>query len=376
MECERFIIETKDEEVDVPKTDLVNLEVELDNELASMFRLRLAIRQQRDGTWTYLDEEHFRIWQPITVTAGFDTGAETLLSSYITHVKPAFDPDPAQCTLEIWGMDGSVLMDREEKLRAWPNEKDSTIAAQIFSLYDFSSVPGDPQAIEDTPVIHDEAVSTILQRETDMQFLKRLALRNGFECYVEGTTGYFRKPQLAARPQPVLAVHFGEETNVNRLSIEVNALTPGKVTMSQVDRTSKEVLETVVPTSQQPALGATSSVPPPGIPQGLTYISMNATTGRPEMDAFCRGLFHEAEWFVTAEGEIAGNQYGHVLKPRGTVTLKGVGETYSGIYYVTHVTHTFTSNGYTQSFRAKRNALMPTGAEDFAASSDRLGGLM
>jgi hypothetical protein len=30
------------------------------------------------------------------------------------------------------------------------------------------------------------------------------------------------------------------------------------------------------------------------------------------------------------------------------------------------VTHTFTPKGYTQLFRAKRNALMPTGLEDFA----------
>src|SRR5262245_303539 len=378
MEYERFIIETEDGEVDVPRTDLISLEVELDSELASMFRLRLAIRQQRDGTWTYLDETRFRIWKPITVTAGFDTGAEELISGYITHVTPAFDPDPAQCTLEIWGMDGSVLMDREEQLFAWPNAKDSTIAAQIFNRYGFASLPEDPKFIEDTEVTHEEEVSTILQRETDMQFLKRLALRNGFECYVEGTTGYFRKPQVGAAPQPVLAVHVGEETNVNRLSIEVNALTPANVTMFQVDltskgvpeaaatngqqpvdRTSQGVLETVVTTSQQPALGATRSFLPPDIAQGQTYISMNVTTGRPEMAALCQGLFHEAEWFVTAEGEIAGNQYGHVLKPHGTVTIKGVGQTYSGLYYVTHVTHTFTSSGYTQTFRAKRNALMP-----------------
>jgi phage protein D len=394
MEYERFIIETADGEVDVPRTDLISLEVELDSELASMFRLRLAIRQQRDGTWTYLDEERFRIWKPITITAGFDTGAETLISGYITHVRPAFDPDPAQCTLEIWGMDGSVLMDREEKLFAWPNAKDSDIAAQIFNRYGFSSLPEDPKFIEDTEVTHEEEVSTILQRETDMQFLKRLALRNGFECYVEGTRGYFRKPQVGTNPQPVLAVHFGEETNVNRLSIEVNALTPANVTMFQVDltskgvpqaaatngqqsvdQTSKGVLLAEATTSQQPALGATRSFVPAGMAQGQMYISMNVTTGYREMAALCQGLFHEAEWFVTAEGEIAGNQYGHVLKPRGTVTIKGVGETYSGIYYVTHVTHTFTSSGYTQSFRAKRNALMPTGKENFAASSARLDGL-
>src|SRR5262249_50051203 len=151
-----------------------------------------------------------------------------------------------------------------------------------------------------------------------------------------------------ASPQPVLAVHFGEETTFNRLTFEVNALTSDHVTMFQVDRTSKEVLEATAITSQQPALGTTRSVPPAGIPQGQVYVSMTATTGLPEMAALCQGLLHEAEWFVTAEGEIAGNQYGHVLRPHRTVTIKGVGETYSGVYYITHVTHTLTPNGYTQ----------------------------
>jgi hypothetical protein len=308
MECERFILETEDGEVDVPRTDFISLEVELDSELASMFRLRLAIRQQRDGTWTYLDEARFRIWKPLTVTAGFDTGAEALLSGYITHVKPVFDPDPAQCTLEIWGMDGSVLMDREEKLFAWPDATDGSIASQIFSRYKFVPV------VDDTTVEHKPAVSTILQRETDMQFLKRLALRNGFECYVEGTKGYFRKPQVEATSQPVLAVHSGAQTNVNCLSIEVNALTPTNITMFQADRTSKKILQAAVitgpqpvdptlqegleaeiTTGKQPPLGATRSFLPPGIAQGQMYISMNVTTGLPEMVALCRGLFHEAE---------------------------------------------------------------------------------
>ena len=194
MECERFILETEDGEVNVPRTDLISLEVELDTELASMFRLRLAIRQQRDGTWTYLDEEQFRPWKPITITGGFETGTEELMSGYITHVKPDFPRHAAQCSLEIWGMDGSVLMDREEKLHAWPNEKDSAIATKIFRRMAFRPV------VDDTEIVHDEAISTIMQRETDMQFLKRLALRNGFECYVEGTTGFFASRSWPQHP--------------------------------------------------------------------------------------------------------------------------------------------------------------------------------
>ena len=162
MVAEFFIIETKDDggktvTLEIPRDEFVGLEVELDTELASMFRLHLAIRQQRDGTWTYVDDERFRIWKPITIKAGFADGMEDLIAGYITHVRPDFDPNPSRCTLEIWGMDGTVLMDREEKLHAWPNETDSSIAAQIFKLYGFSSV------VDETQVVHDAAMSTIIR---------------------------------------------------------------------------------------------------------------------------------------------------------------------------------------------------------------------
>lgn len=197
-------------------------------------------------------------------------------------------------------------------------------------------------------------------------------MRNGFECYVENNRAYFSKPRLEEAPQPVLAYHFGAETNLHRFSIEVNALTPVNTAMYQVDRLNKEVMEAVEESSQQKEPGSTSykEFLAPGPDPALVYVSMNAATGKPEMDALCQGLFHKAEWFVSAEGEIAGNLYGHVLKARSTVTIKGVGETYSGVYYVSHVTHSFTSDGYVQHFKVKRNALMPKGSEDFSASSD------
>ena len=127
--------------------------------------------------------------------------------------------------------------------------------------------------VDDTEIVHDEAISTIMQRETDMQFLKRLALRNGYECYVEGTTGFFRSRGLAATPQPVLAVHFGDETNVNRFSLEVNALTPTNVTMFQVDRMNKKPSGgKTAAAGQQKVLGAVkaAALRPPGdlMPRG------------------------------------------------------------------------------------------------------------
>ncbi len=368
MEFENFKIEIEGEEIPELYQDMITLEVELDDELAGMFRLHIALLQEQDGTWTYLDDDRFQIWKQVTITAGFESATEELFSGYITQVKPVFDPDLSESTLEIWGMDGSVLMDREEILKDWPNKKDSDIAAEIFNNYGFTP------DVEDTEVIHDEAVSTVIQRETDIQFLKRLALRNGLECYVEGTTGFFKSLQVDADPQPLLAVHFGEETNVISFSIEVNALTPANVAMSQIDRANKEILSAAAESSEQEPLGSsdTASLLAKGMNPANTFLGMNVTTGIPEMSALCQGFFHLAEWFITGEGKINANQYGHVLKPRGTVTIKGVGETYSGVYYVSHVTHSFSGDGYMQSFKVRRNALMPTGSEDFAGGNGGL----
>jgi phage protein D len=364
MTTESFKIEIDGDEITDVYDELTSLEVELDEELPAMWRLRLPLLLEQDGTWRFLDDERFRAWKPVVISAGLDGDLQELIAGFITHVRPTFEADPTRCLLEVWGLDGSILLDREDKLKDWPSKKDSDIAAELFSEHGLSA------EVDDTEVVHDEAVSTIIQRETDWQFLGRLALRNGFECFVEGTTGHFRRPRLDAAPQALLAVHFGAETNVNRFALEVNALTPVTVSMAQVDRTNKEVVDATADSTDQATLGATgaAAIVGPGIAAASVVVGTTVTTGAAEMAGLCRGLFHRQEWFVTGEGEIAGNQSGVVLKPRGTVTVKGVGETFSGVYVVSRVTHAFSGDGYTQSFAVKRNAVLPSGDEDFAGA--------
>lgn len=371
----QFSISIEGDEVVDLYQDLIGLTVELDATAPATFRFQLALLRQEDGTWTHLDDERLQVWNAVALEGGFEeSGLEPLVSGYITQVRPLFDPDETRCTLEITGLDHSVRMDRQEKLKDWPDKKDSDIVAELFDAYGLSATPG--IEITDTSIVHDKAVSTIIQRETDWQFLQRLALRNGFHCYLEGDTGYFQPPNLNAEMQPLLAAHFGDETTLVRLSLTVDALQPTEVAMYQVDRFSKEVLEAAVSASTLAALGATDSTAlvPAGLENGQVYVGKNAATGTPEMSALCQGLFHEGAWFVEAEGEVNANAYAHVLRPRRPVTLKGVAETYSGIYYVTHVTHAFTPDGYGQFFRARRNGVLPTGDEDFAGGG-LLGGL-
>ncbi|MGE5697832.1 MAG: phage late control D family protein [Candidatus Sericytochromatia bacterium] len=370
MENETIKLEIGGAETGDLYDDIVSLEVELDDELAGMARLMLAMPQDDDGTWKYVDDPRFIVGQSLvlTVTVGGET--DKLFTGSVTHLKPDFGGDLDECRLEIWAMDRSVSMDRDDVIAAWPNYKDSDIAAQVFQTH------GLTPKVDDTDVVHDEEVSTIIQRETDIRFLKRLAARNGYECYVEGKTGHFRKPDLTAPPQPVLAVQFGDDTNVFKFAVTVDGLAPADIAMSQLDRISKEAHRVVVSSPAQRALGKTAAGHYVGGGlAGLIEIGQTVTTGAPEMTRLCQGVYDKSEWFVVGEGEVAANQYGHILRPRRTVTIKGVGETYSGLWYVTHVTHAFTPNGYTQQFRVKRNALMLTGTENFAGQGLSLPGV-
>ncbi|MFJ4245046.1 phage late control D family protein [Streptomyces iakyrus] len=368
MKHDRLRIEIDGSEIEELYADLLSLEVELDEELAGMFRFDLALLAGADGTWSYLDDARFAVWRKVVVTAGLEDDSRQLISGYVTHVRTEFHDRLDRCRLRIWGMDASVLMDRADRLKDWPNKKDSDIATEVFESY------GLTPEVSDTEVVHDELVSTIIQRETDIQLLRRLALRNGFDCFVERDTGYFRPPSTDTGVQPVLAVHFGDETNVDRFHIEVNALAPASVSMAQVDHVNGEILNAQAESGRRPALGAdgAASLAPPRDEAGLLCVARTVTTGMPEMAALCQGLYDRGEWFVTAEGEVAANDYGNVLLPRRPVLIKGIGETYSGVYYVTHVTHRFTASGYTQVFRAKRNALKPKGSEDFSGEGSGL----
>ncbi|MBI1424589.1 MAG: hypothetical protein GC149_14175 [Gammaproteobacteria bacterium] len=363
-----FQIEIDNSEAENVYTDLMRLEVEIDDDLASRFKLQLCMIQYGDE-WTNLDSDNLKPWKPITITAGFQDDTTEIFKGFITRIVPHFGQSPREAYLEIYGVDKSVLLDREEILKDWPKRKDSDIATEIFSNYQLT-----PQ-VTDTAVVHEETVSTILQRETDMQFLKRLALRNGYECYVQGDTGYFGLPMVDDEPQPVLSVHYGNETTLNNFRLNVDSVAPSNIAMLQVDRQSKEVHAVTIQSSSHTLYGSED------IPSFLTsnqrqrkvFVGKNSATGVEEMTRLCQGLYDRNEWFVFGSGDVEAFAYGHVLMPRKPVTIRGVGETHSGVYYLNHVKHIFTPHGYTQQIQVKRNALGLLGNEQFAQAGGLLG---
>lgn len=355
--------------------NLLEMEVEEDHHLADVFRIRLAILQQPgEEPWLFLDDERIRLWNTVKISVTLSEEEEVeLIDGYITQIKPHIDPDESKCSVEIWGMDASVLMSLEEKIKDWPKKKDSDIAEKIFKSY---SLAVDSDTVENTEIVHDDKVATIIQRETDIQFLKRLAQRNGYECYVKGKTGYFRKPILDKnKKQPVLAAHFGEETNLMKFDAKLNAQRPiSRVEMHQIDTIGKKIDDAEITKTSHDQLGRDGalSISPPNSIQSRLFMKHAVATGKPEMKRFCEAIFDEAQWLIAANGEIDSVAYGAVLQAKNLVPIKGVGETFSGLYYVTSVKHVFNTERYVQRFTARRNALAPSGPEDFAENGGSL----
>jgi hypothetical protein len=62
---------------------------------------------------------------------------------------------------------------------------------------------------------------------------------------------------------------------------------------------------------------------------------------------------------VSGDGEVDTIRYGHVLRARGLVGLRGAGISYDGLYYLKSVTHNISRGTYTQSFSVSREGTRP-----------------
>src|SRR5262245_42336557 len=111
---------------------LLEMEVEEDHRLATMFRIKVSIHRDDEGAWTFLDDERIRLWKRVTIAATTSDEETELVSGYITQLVPHLEPDENQCWLEIHGLDTTCLMSLEEKIKDWPNKTDSDIAREIF----------------------------------------------------------------------------------------------------------------------------------------------------------------------------------------------------------------------------------------------------
>ncbi|MDD1725054.1 MAG: hypothetical protein LUQ07_07990 [Methanospirillum sp.] len=367
------------EAVESPFYDtLLELRVDENVSGAGTFAVRFSLSKLDNGGWSCLDDERFDLFNRLTVRAGFGTLAgECLIDGFITRKRAHFIEDESGSYLEISGMDHTVLMNLEEKSVVWQDMKDSDIATKIFSDYQISPV------VDDTGFLYKKNEGNVIQKGTDIQFLKGLARRNGYECHIDtdasgNTRGYFRKPVLDEKSQKSLALHFRDNSNLVSLDSRIDSLRPLSVTAEQSDTTTKKRIKGSATTPQSPVLG--------GIPlnelinqklshlvrprESVCRIQVTRPVAPPLLQNYVQTILDEGAWFVSVKGEINSDAYQSVLRSKHPVLIKGAGLALSGTYYVTKVSHVFTPGKYVQLFEARRNALDLTGNEVFVEESE------
>ena len=376
--------------------DVVSLTVEENTGVANTFQLRLATVQQDDGTWKYLDDDRLAPFNRVTIKVGFsgggglagalggvgggNDGMVPVFYGYVTSVAVNLGSQPGETHLEISGMDTSVLMSLEDKIAAWPNLSDSDVVQQILTSY------GVTVQADSTATVHQENDTTLIQRGTDLQFVRELAQRNGFEFYFETdkdsetVVAYFRAPQLDGTPQADLAIQFGEDSNLRSFSVRLSGQRPLAVKTQQLDVKSNGVNAAQAGNTQLAKLGdkdlnalvgtMLNQLVTPRESQAQMLVLGTPTADATELQTMAQAVRDEAAWLIAASGEINSDAYQTVLRPHRLVLVKGVGSQYSGKYYVTHITHHLEGSGtYVQKFEARRNARDVDGSEQFGESS-------
>jgi len=362
-----------------PLVDAVQeLVVETALDLAGAFSIRFGIGPTAAGDWSILDVDPFKPLAPIGIRVGTGTVPlpAAVLNGYVTAARTTW-AEGGKSTLEVSGTDLTGVMNLEEKVTAWPNLPDGAIAAAIFSAY------GAAPLVSPTPPRLTDPIGTTMQRGTDIRFLRRLARRNGYECYVKAEQvtgldqGVFQALSTVGAPSAVLSVAMGSATNVVGLTARYDMTRPTVTVAAGLDTVTKATQPALAPASLQPPMGVEPTLPRllpgAGAAGGVTPTVLPVDTGDytvGELQPHVQAITDRSSYAVVIEAT-TGIEVG-VIRPGDLVALRGAGRLFNGLYQATRCRLTIANDRFEQHVTARRNALTMTGVE--AAGAVAAGG--
>ncbi|MDF5753125.1 hypothetical protein [Spongiactinospora sp. TRM90649] len=291
--------------------------------------------------------------------------AEVLMDGVMLHHEVR--DGAGEPTLVVKGKDLSAVMDWFA-FDGFPYPAMPPVARALAVLAKYAAfgvipvtIPG---IIEDLPI----PVESIPRHQgTDYGYLKMLARDAGYVFYLDpgpvpGTSCGYWGPEIRVGPaQPSLNLDLDPpRRNVDSLSFSFDKERKEMPVVWIQEQYSKAPIPIPIPdvTPLNPPLGA---VPP--LPPKLTFLNDSAKH-KPRV-ALARGISYAVAHsdVVFGQGTLDVVRYGRVLRSRGLVGVRGAGEAFDGLYYVSSVTHSIRRGEYKQSFTLARNGLLSTLSE-------------
>ena len=329
----------------------------------SGFQIVFAISKQSQLLTTMLPAGYFDpIITRVIIIATVNGFPNVLMDGMITRQELAPSNEPGQSKLTITGEDLSVLMDIVEMpFMRYPAMPEVARLYLILAKYlVFGIVPiVIPPIPPDIPIPTTEIPS---QRGTDRAYIRELANDAGYVFYVEPgplpgqSIAYFGPDVRIPVPQPALNINMDAHTNVESLSFSLDGLAKKIVVYTIMDpATHKIPIPIPVPNLSilRPPLGARLTPP-----SKVEFVDHGTARSPTKAVQEILGMMFKASDAITVSGSLDVLRYGHVLRSRLLVGVRGAGIAYDGLYYVNSVTHNIKRGEYKQSFQLSRDGLI------------------
>lgn len=340
-----------------------SVEVEENAELPGAIQLHLPVAADGSGDLTRINDDTFRPFANLAVVVTPEDGSpECIFDGYVLSHKLHLDRGATASSLLVWGQDASWLMNLEEKVKEWADVTDGTVANTIFGDY---GITPSPDNTSDDSASHTESGHTLMQRASDIQFLRQLARRNGKLCRIAAgaaagqLTGYFAKPSLDGEPAATLTLNDPDKVMVSALDFEWDVTRPTEVAARQALFTddsdggvSGDASDAGLSLLADRRLADFAG-------RAMKAMLTTAVDDAGELQMRATSLLREGGFFVRCTGDVDLAALGSVLRVGTVVQVDGAGSVHSGKYFVWSVRHAITLDAYKMTFVLVRNAVGP-----------------
>jgi hypothetical protein len=365
---------------------LINsVSVEESMDMPAAIQITLPISRATGGDLTYISDGRFAPLAPLAVVVsaggsgaqGVATGAvgtvasavgagsappadQCIFDGYVLSQKLHVETGITNSTLTVWGQDACWLMNQTEQIVEWVDVTDADVAASIFGNYGIT--PANENTQDDSPS-HTEDTHSLMQRGSDIGFLRMLARRSGKVCRVACAdkpsvrTGYFASPKLDGDPAVTISLNDPTNWTVDKIDLEWDATRPTAVTARSALFSDSDANGAVGDSSDSglTLLGDRALASFTGQP--MTVLLATAVDSAGELTLRANGVLRESDWFARCEGEADAERLGVALRAGMLVALTGIGALHSGTWLVWTVRHTLTQQGHRMAFTLVRNAV-------------------
>jgi hypothetical protein len=201
------------------------------------------------------------------------------------------------------------------------------------------------------------------QQGTDLAYVTSLADDVGYSFYLEpgplpgASIAYWGPEVRIGVPQPALSVGMDAHTNVGSLSFNYDNSSRTQPVLFIQEPTTKIPIPIPIPdvSPLSPPLGIIEPFP-------NRYEPVQNAAKLTPLQAAAIALAKAAKSAdaVSGRGSLDVIRYGHVLRARRLVGVRGAGPAFDGLHFVKSVTHKLKRGEFMQDFQLVRNGLLPT----------------